>query len=460
MALFMVIVFATFMDGLDGTIVSVVLPDMAAFFDISTGDSSWVITIYFLMMAGLILIFGKICDRGAIRMVLLSGLFTFTLGALLSGMSVSFAMLLIARGIQGVGAAMLASSSIMLAVKYLPKRIVAMGIVAATAGESVGSVFGPVLGGIISEALTWEWIFYINVPVGIIALAVIWRVIPKDTFQGFKGFDIVGSVLLFISMVCGLYCMEYASTEGMDLHSCILVVVFAATLVLFAFRSVRVEDPVINPRLFKTWKMNASLVTYVIVIMCGMGVMYLLPFYITKVMGYSTMESGLLIFIPGFVTLIMCLKVGGWVVKYGSRPFVILSCVTLIALSLALVFVEASPLPLLLFSLVLLGFLWGFGDPSLCSRIINLAADEDRGACSSLSTFIGYLSVTVGTAFYSVMFDIGSGAPTESIVLLSPEEFMAGFILAMAVGAVLCVVALILAVIVRDDDRGKLVDDV
>ena len=102
------IAISMFLDGLDGTIVNVALPEIADYYGIGTGDTSWVITVYYLVMAGLILVFGRISDRGAIRKVLITGMAMFTLGSLFCGLSPSFAVLLASRAFQGVGAAMLA----------------------------------------------------------------------------------------------------------------------------------------------------------------------------------------------------------------------------------------------------------------------------------------------------------------------------------------------------------------
>lgn len=448
--LFMVMIFATFMDGLDGTIVSVVLPDMAAFFDISTGDSSWIITVYFLATAGLILIFGKICDNGAIKNVLMYGLAIFTMGSVFCGFSVSFPMLLAARAIQGVGAAMLACSAIMLTVKFLPKELTALGLVATSVGYSLGSAFGPVIGGVISEFMSWEWIFFINVPVGIIAVISTWRIIPKDEFEGMQGFDFKGAALLFVAMVAGLYCLESTPSHGISNTTLVLIAVFAVTFALFVRRSIRFPDPVVDLRLFRYRRMDAAIVVMLIANVCYMGCLYLLPFYITKVLGYGTMESGFFILIAGVVTLVVSMKAGGWIVKYGSRPFAIFACLMLTVASLIFVFVEYDPIPLLVTGLVLMGLMWGFGGGAMGERVINNVPDSMRGAGSSLNTFIIYFGAALGTATYSVFFNTGSGSASMSILDLTPEVFMDGFVFAMAAGTVLCLIALLFAS-VRDD---------
>lgn len=169
--------FAMILDGLDGTIVNVALPEIAESYGIGTSGTSWVVTVYFLMMAGLILVFGKISDKGGIKKVLTFGFLVFVLGSFLCGISPSLGVLLASRAIQGVGAAMLAASATMLGVKFMPK-------------ERIGS---------------WHWIFFINVPLGLIAFFIARKAVPDDTGFDKSSFDLKGSVLLFIALVMGLY---------------------------------------------------------------------------------------------------------------------------------------------------------------------------------------------------------------------------------------------------------------
>ena len=128
LVLYVVMAMAFFLDGLDGTIVTVALPEIGKSFAMSTSDSSWVVTVYFMMMAGLILVFGKIADKGAIKKVLVGGFIIFALGSLLCALSYNSTFLLISRAIQGIGSAMLASTGIMLAVKFFPPKMMIFAI--------------------------------------------------------------------------------------------------------------------------------------------------------------------------------------------------------------------------------------------------------------------------------------------------------------------------------------------
>ena len=140
--------FAMILDGLDGTIVNVALPEIAESYGIGTSGTSWVVTVYFLMMAGLTLVFGKISDKGGIKKVLTFGFLVFVLGSFLCGISPSLGVLLASRAIQGVGAAMLAASMTMLGVKFMPKERIGVALSLVVLGGSVVAALGPALGAV------------------------------------------------------------------------------------------------------------------------------------------------------------------------------------------------------------------------------------------------------------------------------------------------------------------------
>ena len=165
--LLVTIALGMFLDGLDGTIVNVALPDISESFGMDSSLSSWIVTVYFLVLAGLVLIFGKLCDSGAIKKIIIAGFLVFSLASLACGLSEDIVVLLAARAVQGVGASMLAASSVMLSVKFLPSHMTSFGLGVGLLGSSIGAAIGPALGGVLAETLSWHWVFFINVPANI-----------------------------------------------------------------------------------------------------------------------------------------------------------------------------------------------------------------------------------------------------------------------------------------------------
>ena len=443
--LFIVIALAAFVDGLDGTIVTTALPDIADFFAVGATDSSWVITIYFLVMAGLILIFGRMCDKGALKRIIVSGFVVFALGSLLCAFSQTFWMLIVFRAVQGVGAGMLSASGIMIAVKYLPKSLTPLGLSISVLGYSIGGACGPILGGVLTEYLDWGWIFLFNVPIGVVGAALAAKSVPKDVGFDRSHFDYIGSAFLFLAMVLGLYVVESTPSHGFGTMSAVLLAGFAVLMLLFVVRERKVSEPVLEFSVFRRPATIAAIVVFLMINLVWMGVFYLLPFYMQIVLGYDLVLTGIILCVQSVATLVMCVPIGRRVPLKGNRHYVILASLSLVATSAALIFAGYdSSIPMLV-SVVFLGVIWGFGGGSLGNRIIDSVDADKRGAASPMVSFVIYLGCAIGSAIYSVLFSIGSGTQGALIEELSPETFMAGFTFTMIVGTVLSVLTLFLA---------------
>lgn len=444
--LLVAIALGMFLDGLDGTIVNVALPKMAESFSMGTGGISWVVTVYFLVMAGLILILGRICDGGAVKKVMVWGFLIFSAGSLACGLSSGFGMLIAFRVVQGIGAAMLASSSVMVTVKYLPVNRLAFGLAVGLLGSSVGAALGPALGGIITEFSSWHWIFLINVPMGFIGAVIALRAVPADTGFSSEGFDIRGSVLLFLSLICGLYCVESIPTHGVDTTSLIMLAGFIVLFPAFIFVERRAPKPVIDLSLFRIRRLDAAIVTFILINVCYMGALYLLPFFLRVELGLGSFDSSLFLLIPAVATLILCMKTGKMADERGNRPFVITGCCIMLMFMLcACMMSSASATCFIVLTMTLLGLTWGVLGGPVGSRLIENVPDDKRGDGSALLSFFIYFGCALGTAVFASLFGVGSGLSGTSIDLLPSAVFLDGFRFAMVVGALLAAVSLILS---------------
>ena len=430
---------AMFLDGMDGTIVNVVLPEISEGFGIDAGVTSWVVTVYFLMMAGLILIFGKVADGGAIKRVFVGGMAVFAVSSLLCGLSTTLPMLLAFRAVQGVGAAMLAVSAFMLCVKFLPKSMAAFAMSVGILGMSIGAAMGPAIGGVLSEMMSWHLVFFINVPIGAFAILLAMRAVPGDGEFTAKGFDVKGAALLFVSMVCGLYVLESAPSHGFDEVSVVCLAVFVAGMAMFVLIERRAVDPVLKLRLFRLPSLLATIVTMVIKIEMGMG----------------SIASGSYLLIPAVSTLAFCVWIGRLADKYGNRPFAIVSCVVMLASMLVFAFIDPDAVWMLILGLVCMGVMWGIGGGPVSSRMLENVPDEDRPSSSSLNSFFIYFGCAAGTAMFAGLFGMGSGSSGQDIAGLTGEVFLEGFHFAMVFGVVLSVVALVLSWVVNERKASR-----
>lgn len=450
-----VVAFAALMDGLDGSIVNVALPAMAEEFGTDTGTIAWVTVIYLAMLAGLLIAFAKVAKNGLIKKVLLFGLILFTISSLFCGISADFQMLLIFRALQGAGAAMMGAAIPIVCVKYLPPSDLGLGMGVITLGCALGFALGPAVGGIITEMISWHWIFLINVPLGLMIIPLLLRVIPKD--EKYSGsLDGVGAVLLFSAIICGVLAVERAPYPESAVLVALSAVGCVSFLAAFVWVELRMAEPLLNLRAFRNWKFNSVLVAYMMANLVYMGMLYLMPFYMSVCMGFSSSTTGMYILISPLLTLLLCVPISRWSDRTERRAFSVAACAILMIGCLFLVFFSAGAeiLPLTA-ALVCMGLMWALCGGPMASRIIENIKDESREMGSSVMTMFVYLGGTLGTALFAMFFTIGSGSGNISFSDLPQDVFLNGFIFATAVGAVMCVITVILSLIVREPKKQK-----
>lgn len=450
------IAISMFLDGLDGTIVNVALPDIASSFGIGTGDTSWVVTVYFLMMAGLILVFGRICDKGAIKKVLMCGMAIFTLGSLFCGLSPTYPLLLASRAFQGIGASMLASSAVMLGVKFLPREKLGLAMSLVVLGTSLGVAVGPTFGALLTEFFSWHWIFFINVPIGVIAIVLAHRSVPGDEGLRDGDLDIAGSILLFATIVLGLFVIERVPSVGFSFSGAIALIGCLALFAVFVIYERGRASPALELRLFRNRNFDMAVVSYALVNMAIMGVVYLIPFFMRKVLGFETLESGLFLSLQAISMIACCLVVGRKSDKIGDRPFAVAACVLLVIfISLMFLWKQDASLIIVAATLLVCGMVWGVGGGPMGARIVDALDESDKGSGSSMISFVMYFSSALGTALVAGLFGLGSGAGSGSISDVGADVFMDGFLFSASVFLVLAVLALVLTYLLRIDRRSE-----
>ena len=443
---------AVFMDGVDGSIVNVALPTIADYFHIDASTASWVTILYFMMMAGLLLTFGRMADVGHLKRVFIMGFALFTAGSLACGITPSFEVLLVSRTVQGIGAAMMGATAPMMIVKFLPPRNLALGMGVLTLACSGGFAVGPAIGGIITDVLGWHWIFLINVPIGIFAILFSLKVIPDDVHTGERAnYDLRGTALLFVSIVSGVYALEGMSHPESRMECIVTGSVCILFLALFVMNSRRTEKPLLNLEMFRNWKVISLLTSFTLVNLTYMGILYLIPFYMTLVLGLSSSMCGLLLFMPPLITLVLALPVGRLCDLYGRRPFAIGSAVSMLAYSIILALMRPDMGYVILLPIgVLMGLNWGLFGASATSRVIEILPDEDKAMGSSMMNFFIYMGSTVGTALFAAFFSIVGKTGGTPIDMLDVDVFMAGFTPAMVLACVLSVICVVTAWVVKE----------
>ena len=443
------------MDGIDGSIVNVALPTMAAYFDTDTGTIAWVIITYLLMMAGLLLVFGKLADRGFAKKLFLLGFAIFTISSFACGVSPSLDVLLAARVVQGLGAAMIAAVAPLLCIRYLPPEMLgtALGVIAAT--SSIGFAAGPAIGGILTQHFSWHWIFLVNIPIGVPGILFAARVIPGDAPEGSRGsFDYPGAVTLFGAMVFGTVVLEEVAARGITdplILACGMLCLLCTAV--FVVRELTTPEPFLNIRIFTRWQFSSLILAYLMMNIIFMGILYLLPFYLTAEMHFDLATSGLFLLIPPAVIALLSIPFGQWSDQCGRRAFAVVACVVVVLYStiFAVLSPETGIIPLLA-GLILLGAAFGIAAGPASSRIIESAPQGEEGTGSSLMVTAIYFGGVLGTAIYAMLFTFATANAGGIVAFtdLDSATFQYGFHITMAAGLVLSIIPLVLSAVVPD----------
>lgn len=448
-----VMALAVFIDSLDGSIVNIALPTIAEGFSVDLSAAAWVIMAYFLFLVGLIPLFGKIADHGRLQEIFCLGFVVFTAGSVACGLSPDMLVLIVSRAIQGVGASMIAVTAPLLVVRLFPKKHWGMGMgMAATAG-AFALVFGPVLGGFLTEYLSWHWCFFINIPVGALAIYLGLKIIPRAEVQPRVRFDLPGAVPIFTAIASLIYLLERAIPLGWtDPQIIACAVIFSGSVALFLWRELRLADPILRVSVF--WSAPFTLVTaaYFLISIVYSGFLYIIPFYLAIVMGLSPAVSGMLLLISSVITAVMGLPSGMLSDTIGARWLVTVAGVVRVLFCLVMVVMTPeSGMVWILLLMVLSGLTFGISGGPSSARIIEHDPDTCGGTGSVVLMLSQYSGMVIGVALYALAFNLAVlGSANVAVGLLDAAEFLSGFHMTGVVGVVCSVLVVIFSVVVQD----------
>ena len=284
-----------FMCTLDTSIVNVSLPAIAKHFGVGMGAAiEWVVIAYLVVIAATLLAIGRLADRIGKRPVWLCGLVVFTCGSALCGVAPALWALIAARALQGIGGAMLmAVSPAMLTGAFPPEeRGRALGLNATIVGLGVSA--GPALGGVITNAASWRWIFFVNLPVGIAAVIASAKVLRKQPAGKREPFDVPGAALLGGALASLTVALSTGNAVGW--RSPVVIALFAACIAFaaaFAWRETRAPAPLLEKRLFRDRVFASATASLVLAFLASFAIAFLLPFYFVEIRHYDQLHTGL-----------------------------------------------------------------------------------------------------------------------------------------------------------------------
>lgn len=319
-----------FLATVDGSIVNIALPTLVEELDTTFQVVPWVVIAYLLTQAVLTLSVGRLGDMLGKKWIYTSGFVVFTIASALCGISPSIGWLIGFRVLQGIGAAMTLSLGLAILTEAFPaaERGRALGIGGSVV--SLGIITGPTAGGYIIDALSWQWIFFVNVPVGILGTLAAWRFVQALPAKGRQRFDYVGAGILLVALSTLLLGLTLAQDNGFaDPLVLGLLAVAAASTAVFIVVERRVEEPMIDLAIFENRAFTTSLVTGFTTFVAIAGILILSPFYLEQVLGLETRIAGLLLATSPLALTVLS-PLSGWLSdKLGSRPITIVGLVVL-----------------------------------------------------------------------------------------------------------------------------------
>ena len=435
-----------FMFTLDASIVNVALPTLVKALNASFASVQWVVLAYLLVATALVLAAARWGDLLGKRRAYLGGLAMFTVGSLLCGLAPTIGWLIAFRALQGLGAVFVSALGAAIIGEMFPpqERGRAMGMIGSAV--LLGVAIGPSIGGFIVELAGWRWMFLVNIPVGVVAMLVVYQFVPAIPGQPARyPFDWPGTLTASVMLSAFALGLTWGQRDGFeDVRTLSLLVVALLALIAFVQVEMRRSGPLLDFAVFRNPGFGNGLIMAGLMFLVLSGTGFVMPFFLETIAGYPTAKVGMLLAISPVAGGIVA-PMGGLLADRVGARFVTLSGLSLIALGCAS-FVTVSQHPGLAgyaMRVAPIGFGMGLFNAANNSSVLNAVAREQLGIASALLSLMRTLGQTTGVPVIAAVFALaalGHTAPAQRAALLqlSPEALLRGMHLAF--GAATCFV--------------------
>ena len=402
---------------LDSTIVNVALPSIQGDLGFSTPSLAWVVNAYLIAFGGLLLLAGRLGDLVGRRRVFLSGLMLFTVASLLCGLAQSQEMLIVARFVQGVGGALTSAVILGMIVTMFPEPAEqgkAIGVFSFVA--SAGASIGLLAGGVLTQVINWHWIFFVNIPIGIVTALLARRLVVDDPGIGLRrGADVLGAILVTGALMLGVYTILETGSHGWaSAHTLGFGASSIALLLAFVAREARALTPLIPLHVFRSHNLSGASLVQALMVAGLFGMFFLGVLYLQRVLGYDAVETGLA-FLPvsGLIGLLSLGFSARLNLRFGAQATLVPGLVLVLAALLwfARVPVDGSYLVDVLPVMVLLGTGGGLAFPAVTTLAMSGATPSESGLASGVVN----TSLQVGGAFGLALLASLAIGRTESL---------------------------------------------
>lgn len=447
------------MTVLDGSIVTVAMPAIQNDLGFTPAGLSWVVNAYLIAFGGLLLLSGRLGDLLGRRRMFLAGTAVFTAASVLAGAAGSPALLVIARFLQGAGSAMASAVGLgILVTLFTESRERARAIAVFSFTGAAGASIGQVLGGVLTDALGWHWIFFINLPIGLAVLLVAVRALPADRGPGIAaGADAIGALLVTGGVMLGIYSVVEVESYGwLSAHTLGLGALALALLAAFVVRQATAAAPLLPLRILRSRSVAGANLVQILMVAALFSFQILVALYLQRVLGHGATATGLAMLpaaaVIGAVSLGISARLSA---RFGDRNVLLLGLALLIGMLglLTRLPVHAHYATDLL-PVMFLAAGFGLALPAVTTLGMSGAGEEDAGLASGLFNTTQQIGMAMGVAVLSTL----AASRTDTLLAAGgsrAEALTGGYHLAFAVGTGLLVTAFLvaLAVLGRPDRR-------
>jgi EmrB/QacA subfamily drug resistance transporter len=451
---------------LDAAIVNVAIPSIGKDLKFSEEDLTWIPNAYALTFGGFLLLGGRMADLLGRRRLFMGGLILFSVASLLGGLATSETQLIAARALQGLGAALLAPSALSMVTNMFAEgaeRNKALGVWGAVSGS--GGAAGVLLGGVLTEYAGWEWVLWVNVPIGVIAAILAPRLLVESRREtDLRHFDALGAITVTAGLSLLVFALVDTVNEGWgSTQTLSLLAISLALIVVFVFNELRSRDPLMPFSIFRLRTLTGANVVGLLVGAALFAMFFFLSRYMQEVLGYSALKAGLS-YLPLALAIIASAGVASVLVtKLGFKKVLLggLALITIALLWFARVPVEGSYVSDLLGPMVVAAVGLGFAFvPVTIAAVSNVSEDESGLASGLINT-----SQQIGGALgLGVLGTIASSKTTDLLAAAQgapaavPDALTEGFQLAFLTGAGFAVIGIIATLVfVRSEDSEAVV---
>ncbi|ATW25772.1 DHA2 family efflux MFS transporter permease subunit [Candidatus Formimonas warabiya] len=325
-----VVTLVIFMANLNTSVVNLATSAMMKTFGASLGQIQWVISAYTLTLGVTIPSTGYLSDRCGFKRVFILAVMLFTAGSLLCGISWNVMSMIASRVIQGVGGAFIISLGLTILMTTFEKSEIGMVISIVGVCGMAAPALGPTLGGYIIENLSWRFVFFMNIPIGVVSTIMAMVILRESEHKPSKQFDLIGFLTSAAGMVCLLYVLGKSDVDWHDIKNILIMIMGCYSLLMFIVNELLIPEPMLNLRLLKNYTFCMSNIIINVALLALYGGVFLIPVFLQQIKGLSPMQAGLILFPEAIATAVAMMLYGRLGSKLDTRIFAISALILIV----------------------------------------------------------------------------------------------------------------------------------